>query len=177
MKRDKFILDACCGGRMFWFNKKHPNTIYMDIRRTKNNEIKKENWKCDPDIIASYTNVPFQDETFNLVVWDVPHKIKNDGGIISKKYGFLGPSWQRDLKNGFNELMRVLKYQGVLNFKFSDVDIPIKEILNLFPIQPLYGTITKKGVNTTYWFIFMKLKDPAHGNQNIFDILDKIPPI
>lgn len=26
------ILDACCGSRMFWFNKKEPHTTYMDIR-------------------------------------------------------------------------------------------------------------------------------------------------
>lgn len=29
---DKIILDACCGSRMFWFNKKHPNAIFADIR-------------------------------------------------------------------------------------------------------------------------------------------------
>lgn len=30
MNREKFILDACCGSRMFWFNKAHPNAVYMD---------------------------------------------------------------------------------------------------------------------------------------------------
>ena len=33
MEKDKFILDACCGGRCFWFNKEHPNTLYVDIRK------------------------------------------------------------------------------------------------------------------------------------------------
>ena len=28
----KFILDACCGSRMFWFQKNQPNTIFQDIR-------------------------------------------------------------------------------------------------------------------------------------------------
>lgn len=27
MLNNKFILDACCGGKMFWFNKNHPNTM------------------------------------------------------------------------------------------------------------------------------------------------------
>ena len=27
------ILDACCGGRMFHFNKDHPNILYVDRRR------------------------------------------------------------------------------------------------------------------------------------------------
>jgi len=29
---NKFILNACCGSRMFWFDKKQPNTIFHDIR-------------------------------------------------------------------------------------------------------------------------------------------------
>lgn len=28
----KKILDACCGSRMFWFDKENPDTIYMDCR-------------------------------------------------------------------------------------------------------------------------------------------------
>ena len=27
------ILDACCGSRMFWFDKAEPHTTYMDIRQ------------------------------------------------------------------------------------------------------------------------------------------------
>ena len=37
--KDKFILDACCGGRMFWENKKHPNTIYIDNRLKEKGHI------------------------------------------------------------------------------------------------------------------------------------------
>ena len=29
----KKILDVCCGGRSFWYDKKNENTIYMDIRK------------------------------------------------------------------------------------------------------------------------------------------------
>jgi|GEM_PF-4955529 len=39
MLEGKFILDACCGSRMFWFNKKHPNTLYMDIREYDKGDI------------------------------------------------------------------------------------------------------------------------------------------
>jgi len=28
----KPILDACCGSRMFWFDKKNPAAIFMDNR-------------------------------------------------------------------------------------------------------------------------------------------------
>jgi len=29
---DKQILDAYCGSRMFWFDKEHPATVFMDNR-------------------------------------------------------------------------------------------------------------------------------------------------
>lgn len=29
---DKYILDACCGSRMFWFDKSNKNTVFMDNR-------------------------------------------------------------------------------------------------------------------------------------------------
>lgn len=32
MHNDKYILDACCGSRMFWFDKSNKNTVFMDNR-------------------------------------------------------------------------------------------------------------------------------------------------
>ena len=29
---EKLILDACCGGKMFWYNKNHPSVLYVDNR-------------------------------------------------------------------------------------------------------------------------------------------------
>ena len=29
---NKKILDACCGSRMFWFDKENEKTVYMDNR-------------------------------------------------------------------------------------------------------------------------------------------------
>ena len=28
----KYILDACCGSRMFWFDKQNPNVVFADNR-------------------------------------------------------------------------------------------------------------------------------------------------
>lgn len=161
---EKIILDACCGGKHLWFNKTHPNTIYMDIRQEAPGRIKLQpNWSVSPDVVASYCKMPFPDKSFRLVVWDIPHKLKKDSGLICKKYGFLGDNYKQDLKDGFSEIMRVLHDYGVLEFKYADLDIPVKEILSLFPIQPLFGTVTKKGVNNTFWFCFMKM--PAKGDR------------
>ncbi|VGQ57966.1 DNA N-4 cytosine methyltransferase M.NgoMXV [Streptococcus pyogenes] len=29
------ILDACCGSRLFWFDKNEPHTTFMDVRQEK----------------------------------------------------------------------------------------------------------------------------------------------
>jgi len=50
----------------------------------------------------------------------------------------------------------VLKPNGTLVFKWNDVSVKINEILSLSPKQPLMGTKTKKGVNNSYFFVFIK---------------------
>jgi hypothetical protein len=160
--KDKFILDACCGGKQIWFQKEQPNTIFMDIREESKGVIKLQpNWNIKPDVIGDYRDMKFKDKSFKLVVWDIPHTLgKKINGIIQMKYGFLDKdNYEEDLKKGFNEIMRVLDDYGILEFKYADITIPVKEILSLFPIKPLFGTVTKKGVNNTYWFCFMKIPE------------------
>ena len=155
---DKLILDACCGGRHFHFDKNNPLILYMDKRKVEPGAIPQQpNWECNPDIIGDYRNTDFKDNQFKLIVWDIPHKLKPDKGLITMKYGSLGETWREDTTQGFNELWRILDNHGVLVFKYADLDISVKEMLSLFPIDPLFGTKTKKGVNNTYWFCFMKV--------------------
>ena len=60
------------------------------------------------------------------------------------------------LTSGFNECMRVLKPNGVLVFKWSEIQIPLREILSLFPQKPLFGNRAIKRGNKTHWLCFMK---------------------
>ena len=159
---EKFILDACCGGRHFWFNKKHPNTLYIDIREEDKGFIKeRKHWECKPDMIADFRNLEgFRDNSFKLIVWDPPHLIaKRMSGYMTKKYGCLNPeTWQGDFSRGFKELWRVLEDHGILVFKFNNFNVPFKEVLKQFPIEPLFGSITvKKTKSETRWFTFMKI--------------------
>jgi hypothetical protein len=159
MDVDKVILDACCGCKQMWFDKDNKNTIFMDIREESQGFIQYQtNCAIKPDILADYRNMPFKDKSFKLVVWDIPHMIGTHiTGIIMQKYGYLDKdTWKSDLKLGFDEIMRVLDDYGVLEFKFADVSISVKEIISIFGQSPLFGTKTKKGVNNTYWFCFMK---------------------
>lgn len=155
---NKEILDVCCGGKMFWWDKNNKDTLFCDIRQHDKGYIEAcPNWACEPDIIADYRDLPFSEESFSLIVWDIPHIKKDSGGIISKKYGSLGDNWKEDSKKAFDSIWRVLKKNGTLIFKYSDLDIKLKDMLDLFPEKPLFGTISKKAVNNTYWIVFFKV--------------------
>ncbi len=159
--KDKFILDACCGPRFMWFNKKHPNTIYVDIRKEEKGFVKERPNCCvDPDVIADFRNLPFKDKQFKHVVWDPPHLLKlMETSIMRKKFGVLNSeTWQADLKKGFNECWRVLDDYGTLIFKWNEGNIPTKKVLSLFPVEPLYGHPTAKS-GKTKWMTFMKIPE------------------
>lgn len=165
--KDKFILDACCGGRMMWLNKSHPNTIYIDIRKKEKGFIGDvPNFEVKPDYIMDFRKMSFLDESFKLVVWDIPHILSNRSGnsIFSKKFGVLNAeTWRGDLKRGFNECWRVLENYGILLLKWNDHDIKYKELLKVFPVSPLFYNITSgsgiKKTSRTYWFCFMKIPE------------------
>jgi len=163
--KDKFILDAGCGSRMFWINKNHPNTIYIDKRKEPKGFIKtKPNLEINPDIICDITKLPkeLKSKRFKLIIWDTPHfKAKNLTGIMLKQYGSLNPeTWKEDLKNSFNELWGILDNYGILLFKFANYHIKFKEVLELFPEKPLiYNKTSSKGNSSTKWFCFMKITE------------------
>ena len=164
-KPEKFILDATAGFRMMWFNKKHPNCIYLDQRP-----------ECEPDIVGDFRDLKqFPDETFRLIVFDPPHMIGNGKKPSEeeyiRKFGYLNPeSWQRDLFKGFQELWKKLAPYGILLLKWSNAQIMSDRILALCSEKPLFYQITaahpyggkhnpnEKGVKIrTLWFCFMKI--------------------
>ncbi len=157
---DKKILDACCGGRMMWFNKENPNALFVDFRQTKIEKLKDgSNFGVKPDMIMDFRKLDLPDESFSLVVFDPPHIINGSNkSVIVKKYGYLEKTWREDLQKGFAECFRVLKTNGVLIFKWNEVHIPIKEILSLAGQEPLFGHRSGKTMRT-HWICFMKLKD------------------
>lgn len=160
----KRVLDPCCGSRMFWFDKDNPDVLFCDIRELDCKSI----WKSGdgksvrtctikPDRICSVTNLPFEDNTFWHVVFDPPHFINlGDTSWMAKKYGKLTKDGWRDfIHDGFCECMRVLKPNGTLIFKWSEVDIKISEILKIIPYKPLYGHKSGKSMQT-HWIAFIK---------------------
>ena len=167
---EKLILDATCGNRQIWFQKNEPHTIYCDIRK-ENHELKSNNGgtktlNIDPDVICDFTNLPFADNTFRLVVFDPPHaKNLSEASWLRKEYGSLQNDWKPIIKKGFRECMRVLKPSGVLIFKWSAVHIPTREIINVIGEEPLFGHRSGKKMNT-HWLCFMKLADRKTENSS-----------
>lgn len=156
---NKLVLDACCGGRMFWFDKENPLALFADIKSkqetfTDNGRVRTLN-VC-PDVVHDFTNMPFDDGQFKLVIFDPPHLTKGgDNSWLVKKYGRLDNDWQTQLSRGFAECFRVLQDDGVLIFKWNETQVPVRDILSLTEYQPLVGHRSGKQSNT-HWIVFMK---------------------
>lgn len=160
---NKKILDVTCGARGIWFNKHHPDAIYCDKRREEFHGVfgttpKNRNIEIEPDVVCDFTDLPFEDNTFSLVIFDPPHVngLKSTSWI-AKEYGVLPDDWHEIIATGFNECMRVLKPDGVLIFKWSETQIPAGEVWKAIGQKPLFGHHSGKKMNT-YWATFMKLE-------------------
>lgn len=153
----KKILDVCCGSKMFWFDKNQPNTIFGDIRDEEHVLCDGRKLEVHPDIIMDFTDLPFPDESFKLVVFDPPHFRKlGTSSWMAKKYGVLPPDWKALLKKGFDECMRVLEPDGILVFKWNEYQIPVSKILKAIQAEPLIGHKSGK-LQNTHWLLFMKI--------------------
>lgn len=159
--KEKFILDPCCGPRYMWVNKNHPNVIYGDIRREQKGFSKYDlSVSIEPDKIMDFTQLPYDDESFKLVVFDPPHYVGNtDYCLMTNKFGILPTdTWRTTLKKGFDECWRVLEEYGVLIFKWNDWRKKYTEILKIIGKEPLFHhRQTGKGKTSSYWACFMKL--------------------
>ena len=152
----KKILDVCCGSRMFWFQKDHPDVLFSDVRNIEDILCDGRKLEVKPDVIADFRNLPFENNRFNLVVFDPPHLKKlGNNSWMAKKYGVLGLEWRNDLKQGFKECFRVLQKDGVLIFKWNEAQIKVSEVLELTHYKPLFGHRTAKS-GKTIWLCFMK---------------------
>ena len=148
------VLDACCGSRMFWFDKQNPLVTFMDNRKYYEELPTGHVVNVNPDVLADFRNMPFDNDEFDLVVFDPPHLVQaGEKSWLRKKYGVLDKeNWKSDLKLGFSECMRVLKSNGTLIFKWNEEQIKLNEILATINYKPLFGNKRAK----THWLVFYK---------------------
>ncbi len=153
------VLDACCGPRGMWYDKRDGRAIFADCREENFGKIANgQTLIISPDIKADFTSLPFPADTFYHVVFDPPHcngtqaRLK---GCTGMKYGLLFAGWEEMLRAGFAECFRVLKPNGTLIFKWNEQEIPVNDILKLTPEKPLYGHRSGKAAKT-HWIAFLK---------------------
>jgi SAM-dependent methyltransferase len=151
---------------MFWFDAEDDRALFMDARA---GEWPMPNGRPSimvrPDMVADFTNMPFPDDSFHLVVFDPPHHTSTHFGmkhcsIMQSCYGVLLPGWEEMIAAGFVECFRVLKPNGTLIFKWGSREIPLARVLALTPHKPLFGHTTNAKA-TTHWVAYLKQNDQA----------------
>jgi len=140
-----------------WFEKENPIALYCDKRAET---VRAWNYEREmivsPDIVSNFTELPFRDESFYLVVFDPPHiDSMNENSRTAQIYGKLFPDWETDIAAGFSECFRVLKDCGTLVFKWNETSISTQKILKLTDVKPLFGHLSGK-LSKTHWITFIK---------------------
>ena len=148
---------------MMYFSNDDARVLFVD-KRCEVHEIvrldparKNRVIHIEPDILSDFTCLPFENDSFYHVVFDPPHAfITGQKGFYKKEYGTLaGVDWRSMISKGFSECFRVLRPNGTLIFKWSEISIPLKEILSLTPHKPLYGHRSGRQAQT-HWCAFIK---------------------
>lgn len=176
------ILDACCGSRMMWFDKADNRAVFMDERRESyvvdkgtTGTIGRSPIVVAPDLQADFTNMPFENDSFHLVVFDPPHvTAKKINGTVLRCFGVLSGDWREMLRMGFLECFRVLKPNGTLIFKWAETHIKLSEVLALTPEKPLFGHKTSKH---TRWVTFMKSSREAELEKALKYAIEQVPEL
>lgn len=163
-KQNPIILDACCGSRMMWFDRQNPHVVFGDRRsetvtvtdRSHGRTDGTRTLRIEPDVQFDFRALPYPDESFKLVAFDPPHMERaGPKSWLAAKYGKLSLDWRADLRLGFSECFRVLGADGVLVFKRNETQVPLREVLELSPVRPLFGH-TSGRAGLTHWLVFMK---------------------
>lgn len=153
----KKILDPASGSRMFYFDRQDKRVVFGDIRSEDHILCDGRELHVNPDVKMDFRDLPFDDESFKLVIFDPPHMTSlGESSWMAKKYGRLDKeTWRDDLRQGFSECFRVLEADGVLVFKWNEHDVPTKDILKLTNQKPIAGHLSGKR-SMTHWIVFMK---------------------
>jgi len=171
------ILDATAGNRSIYTFKHSQNIIYLD--RQKELKIK-------PTIFADDMFLPFKDSVFDMIIFDPPHQWTTKGTTSipvysipqGKKHAMLlgvkGHTYYgieqysskteliKYIYNAQKEFKRVLKDDGVLLFKWCEVEIKVNRILGVFQDWrelmrlPIKSPFQVAGVQQTYWVMMEK---------------------
>lgn len=150
------ILDMSAGARAVWFNKSHPDTLFLDIRP-----------QVKPDIVCDTRELPAEVGTdYDLIVFDPPHKNFGANSNTAKNYGHHTSAEIRDIiRRSAGEAHRVSKPGALMAFKWSTGDFKLATALGLMSDhwEALFGhgvNHQQKRGNATSW-VMLRRRDAA----------------
>ena len=126
---EDIIADLACGEGYYTCCLSGKEKYGLDLSKEALRHAARQD-KTTQYILSSIFELPFEDNSFYLVVFDPPHlKGAGENSWMAKKYGSLPKEgWEEIIRDGFTECMRVLKPNGTLIFKWNETDIPTKKI-------------------------------------------------
>lgn len=141
------ILDACCGGKMFWYEKDLDFVTFQDVRAGIKEYSGGRKIRIEPNHIGNVTDMDFGDETFDLVIFDPPHMIRaGKTSWLNIKYG------------------KLPEENGVLIFKWNETQLKFGEVIKHSPYRPMLGD--QRG--QTRWTVFVKNTALHHHKEEIY---------
>lgn len=146
------ILDLSAGNRAVWFNKKHPNCLYLDKRA-----------EVSPDLVCDTRKLPEEvtQNKYDLFVFDPPHMNCGPNSDMSKAYGYhTTEEIISTVALTAREAALVARENSLMAFKWNTHDIKLQRVLDLMiDWEPLFGHLTKGGPNSrsqTYWVMLRR---------------------
>jgi len=189
------ILDATAGNRTMWKRKQSDNIIYIDIQRQL--EVR-------PTIFCSNEQLPFPDATFDTIFFDPPHGSGYEGSLFSfpmqtaefvdkwkmrRTPTYYGIEMYKSTKellrhvcDAQRELFRVLKDDGLLWFKWNELEVKLDRVLTwMTEWQELMRVEVKGGSHLgaehkTYWVCLEKrVSRNKQSTLCLFEADDELP--
>jgi hypothetical protein len=156
------ILDVSAGYRNIWFNQAHPMCTFLDIRK-----------HVEPDVIMDSKDLAaLPADYYDLAVFDPPHVALGPNSNMADRYGvFSGSEIRIIVQQTAIQLIRVLKSNALLAFKWNDHDQRLWTIIKLLNgFEPLFGhkVAEKAGRrSSTYWILLRNEKQSGpRGNDS-----------
>lgn len=152
------ILDLSAGKRSIWFNRLHPDTVFVDLRP-----------EMEPTVVADTNRLPFLSGIFDLIVFDPPHMTHGAGSVMAQYYSSMPAEEIKELVRGTSrEAYRVSKPESIMAFKWNDHDVRLDHTLVLMEgWEPLFGHDFKRkqGQRSTTTWVLLRKKSSLYQNE------------
>lgn len=113
---------------MFYFDKHDPRVLFGDSRTFSGKLCDGRTFTVEPDEVMDFRNMPFRDESFQLVIFDPPHLRRvGDNSWMKAKYGQLPPAGRQGVQTNAerSEVMGKPKYRITTKFPCYDGVFPV----------------------------------------------------